>query len=87
MPYELHQRLSFEILAAFSGIQTPQTSSSLASLRSFSRLVWQRTLVTIYGVNIGSVAVIVTVLMLGLGLSNLAGGKLSTHSGVRLLRR
>jgi hypothetical protein len=41
-------------------------------------MVWQRTLVTIYGVNIGSVAVIVTVLMLGLGLSNLAGGKLST---------
>ena len=50
-------------------------------------MVWQRTLVTIYGVNIGSVAVIGTVLMLGLGLSNLAGGKLSTHSGVRLLRR
>jgi hypothetical protein len=50
-------------------------------------MVWQRTLVTIYGVNIGSVAVIVTVLMLGLGLSNLADGKLSTHSGVRLLRR
>jgi len=50
-------------------------------------MVWQRTLVTIYGVNIGSVAVIVTVLMLGLGLSNLAGGKLSTPSRVCILRR
>lgn len=49
-------------------------------------MVWQRTLVTIYGVNIGSVAVIVTVFMLGLGLGNLAGGKLSTSSRVRIRR-
>src|SRR5689334_4874023 len=48
------------------------------------QIVWQRALFTIYGVNIESVTVIVTVFMLGLGLGSLAGGKLST--GVRLLR-
>ena len=50
------------------------------------QIVWQRALFTIYGVNIESVTVIVTVFMLGLGLGSLAGGKLSTHTGVRLLR-
>jgi hypothetical protein len=36
-------------------------------------------------VNIESVTIIVTVFMLGLGLGSLAGGKLSTQPGVRLL--
>ncbi|HYM08338.1 MAG TPA: fused MFS/spermidine synthase [Terriglobales bacterium] len=50
------------------------------------QIVWQRALFTIYGVNIESVTVIVTVFMLGLGLGSLAGGKLSTRSSMRLLR-
>jgi hypothetical protein len=53
--------------------------------RSGCGLYYVRTLFTIYGVNIGAVAVIVTVFMLGLG--NLAGGKLSTPSRVCILRR
>lgn len=50
------------------------------------QIVWQRALFTIYGVNIESVTVIVTVFMLGLGLGSLAGGKLSTVPGIRALR-
>ncbi|HKO17860.1 MAG TPA: fused MFS/spermidine synthase, partial [Acidobacteriaceae bacterium] len=41
------------------------------------QIVWQRALFTIYGVNIESVTMIVTVFMLGLGLGSLAGGRLS----------
>jgi spermidine synthase len=50
------------------------------------QIVWQRALFTIYGVNIESVTVIVTVFMLGLGLGSLAGGKLSTVAGIGALR-
>ncbi|HTB98156.1 MAG TPA: fused MFS/spermidine synthase [Terracidiphilus sp.] len=50
------------------------------------QIVWQRALFTIYGVNIQSVTVIVTVFMLGLGLGSLAGGRLSTLSGFAALR-
>lgn len=50
------------------------------------QIVWQRVLFTIYGVNIQSVTVIVTVFMLGLGLGGLAGGKLSGIAGIRCLR-
>ncbi|MGA3102094.1 MAG: hypothetical protein ABSD61_09560, partial [Terracidiphilus sp.] len=50
------------------------------------QIVWQRALFTIYGVNIESVTIIVTVFMLGLGLGSLAGGRLSTAGGVRALR-
>ena len=50
------------------------------------QIVWQRALFTIYGVNIQSVTVIVTVFMLGLGLGSLAGGRISTISGVQTLR-
>ncbi|HEY6488914.1 MAG TPA: fused MFS/spermidine synthase [Terracidiphilus sp.] len=50
------------------------------------QIVWQRCLFTIYGVNIQSVTVIVTVFMLGLGLGSLAGGRLSTAMGGRALR-
>jgi len=47
--------------------------------------VWQRALFTIYGVNVESVTVIVTVFMLGLGLGSLAGGRLSTMRRVAAL--
>src|SRR6266478_781288 len=50
------------------------------------QIVWQRALFTIYGVNIESVTIIVTVFMLGLGLGSLAGGNLSKRTGLRLLR-
>jgi predicted membrane-bound spermidine synthase len=50
------------------------------------QIVWQRALFTIYGVNIESVTVIVTVFMLGLGLGSLAGGRLSTFERIRALR-
>jgi spermidine synthase len=50
------------------------------------QIVWQRVLFSIYGVNIESVTVIVTVFMLGLGIGSLAGGRLSTVSGIRALR-
>lgn len=49
------------------------------------QIVWQRALFTLYGVNIESVTMIVTVFMLGLGMGSLAGGWLSSRSGVRLL--
>ena len=38
------------------------------------QLVWQRSLFTIYGINVESVTVIVTAFMLGLGLGSLVGG-------------
>ncbi|MGA7242584.1 MAG: fused MFS/spermidine synthase, partial [Terracidiphilus sp.] len=50
------------------------------------QIVWQRALFTIYGVNIQSVTVIVTVFMLGLGIGSLAGGWLSTVSKIQTLR-
>src|SRR3954462_8659357 len=49
------------------------------------QVVWQRALFTIYGVNIESVTLIVTVFMLGLGLGSLAGGRISRMSGLRPL--
>lgn len=49
------------------------------------QIVWQRSLFTLFGANIESVTIIVTVFMLGLGLGSLAGGKLSTIPGMRLL--
>lgn len=41
------------------------------------QIVWQRALFAIYGVNVQSVAVVVSAFMLGLGLGSLAGGRLS----------
>jgi predicted membrane-bound spermidine synthase len=38
------------------------------------QIVWQRTLFTLFGVNIESVTIVVTVFMLGLGLGSLLGG-------------
>ena len=49
------------------------------------QIVWQRALFTLYGVNIESVTMIVTVFMLGLGLGSLVGGWLSARRRVRLL--
>ncbi len=49
------------------------------------QIVWQRALFAIYGVNIESVTIIVTMFMLGLGLGSLAGGRLSKIPGVPLL--
>jgi spermidine synthase len=50
------------------------------------QIVWQRALFTLYGINIESVTIIVTVFMLGLGLGSLAGGWLSNRPRIRLLR-
>lgn len=41
------------------------------------QIIWQRALFTIYGTNSESIAVVVAVFMLGLGLGSLAGGELS----------
>lgn len=41
------------------------------------QVVWQRTLFSIYGINIESVTMVVTAFMLGLGLGSLAGGAIS----------
>ncbi len=46
------------------------------------QLVWQRSLFTLYGVNIESITVVVSAFMLGLGLGSFAGGALSGRSGV-----
>ncbi|HLJ76646.1 MAG TPA: fused MFS/spermidine synthase [Acidobacteriaceae bacterium] len=49
------------------------------------QIVWQRSLFTLFGANIESVTIIVTIFMLGLGLGSLAGGRLSAFPGMRLL--
>lgn len=49
------------------------------------QIVWQRCLFTLFGADIVSVTIIVTIFMLGLGLGSLAGGKLSSLRGIRLL--
>lgn len=41
------------------------------------QIVWQRALFSIYGVNVQSVAVVVSAFMLGLGIGSLIGGRLS----------
>jgi MFS family permease len=41
------------------------------------KIVWQRALFAIYGVNVQSVAVVVSAFMLGLGIGSLVGGWLS----------
>lgn len=49
------------------------------------QIVWQRSLFTIYGVNIESITVIVTAFMLGLGLGSLLGGAISKSHRVPAL--
>jgi spermidine synthase len=41
------------------------------------QIVWQRVLFSIYGVNVQSVAVVVSAFMLGLGIGSLVGGRVS----------
>ena len=43
------------------------------------QVVWQRVLFSVYGIDITSVTVIVTVFMLGLGVGSIAGGALSNR--------
>lgn len=50
------------------------------------QVVWQRALLTIYGVNAESVTVVVTAFMLGLGLGSLVGGWMADRARVDLLR-
>lgn len=49
------------------------------------QIVWQRSLFTLFGADIDSVTIIVTIFMLGLGLGSLVGGKLSALPRIRLL--
>jgi predicted membrane-bound spermidine synthase len=65
--------------------QTGQSGTGLITVLFFFsgfpaliyQIVWQRALFVIYGVNVQSVAVVVSAFMLGLGLGSLAGGRLS----------
>ena len=49
------------------------------------QIVWQRSLFTIFGVNVESVTVVVSAFMLGLGVGSLLGGRISRRPGVPLL--
>ena len=49
------------------------------------QVVWQRTLFSIFGVNIESVTVVVTAFMLGLGLGSVLGGWLSARPSINRL--
>lgn len=49
------------------------------------QLVWQRSLLTIFGSNAESVAMVVSAFMIGLGLGSLLGGWVSERPGVPLL--
>lgn len=49
------------------------------------QIVWQRSLFTIYGVNIESVTIVVSAFMLGLGLGSLFGGVISKHPRLPML--
>src|SRR5215469_6108784 len=82
--------LAFDLLlliAVMFGVRTKKNraqSALIAALFFCSgfpaliyQIVWQRALFAIYGVNVQSVAVVVSALMLGLGLGSLVGGRLS----------
>lgn len=49
------------------------------------QVAWQRELLTIYGTNTESVAVVVAAFMVGLGIGSLAGGAVSARPGRPLL--
>ncbi len=49
------------------------------------QLVWQRSLLTIFGSNVESVAIVVSSFMVGLGIGSLFGGWLSEKRGLALL--
>lgn len=50
------------------------------------QLVWQRSLLMIYGSNAESVAMVVAAFLVGLGLGSLGGGAVSRWKGVSLVR-
>ena len=49
------------------------------------QLIWQRSLLMLYGSNTESVALVVAAFMLGLGLGSIAGGEVSKRAGARLI--
>jgi spermidine synthase len=49
------------------------------------QLVWQRSLMVIYGSNVESVAMVVSAFLVGLGLGSLVGGQVSKRRGVPLV--
>jgi spermidine synthase len=49
------------------------------------QLIWQRSLFTMYGINVEAVTVVVAGFLLGLGFGSLAGGYLSRRSSLNLL--
>src|SRR5712691_2093806 len=49
------------------------------------QLTWQRSLFTIYGINVEAVTVVVAGFLLGLGVGSLAGGQLSRITACSLL--
>jgi len=49
------------------------------------QLIWQRSLFTMYGINVEAVTVVVAGFLLGLGFGSLAGGRLSRVSSVNQL--
>lgn len=49
------------------------------------QLIWQRSLLTIYGSNIESVTMVVSAFMLGLGIGSIFGGAISKKAGAPLL--
>ncbi|HEX6840177.1 MAG TPA: fused MFS/spermidine synthase [Stellaceae bacterium] len=49
------------------------------------QLIWQRSLFTMYGINVEAVTVVVAGFLLGLGFGSLAGGRLSRVSSLNLL--
>lgn len=49
------------------------------------QLIWQRSLLMLYGSNTESVAMVVTAFMLGLGLGSLAGGEVTKRPGAPLV--
>lgn len=59
------------------------TLSGISAL--FYQLIWQRSLLTIYGSNIESVTMVVSAFMLGLGIGSIVGGVISKQPKVDLL--
>lgn len=49
------------------------------------QLIWQRSLFTMYGINVEAVTIVVAGFLLGLGIGSLAGGQISRRSRLHLL--
>ena len=65
--------------SAFAGALRLLFFVSVVCGASLYQIVWQRTLFSIYGINVEAVTMVVTVFMLGLGLGSLAGGAISKN--------